>query len=210
MMEGMMKNVCDQFRRLNRRDFLRIGGLSLCGVNFLDVLRAQGRAAIQPAPKAKHLICVWMAGGPPHIDMFDMKPDAPADYRGEFKPIKTNVPGLDVCEVMPHLAKMADKYTIIRSITTDNKPGDHARAPMYWLTGNPRLPSGTDQYPMYGSVISKLRPGPADLPTFATLGKIDHHIGNAIAGSLLGPACSPFIFDPTQAKDDIARMLTPQ
>jgi hypothetical protein len=95
-------------------------------------------------------------------------------------------------------------------VTTNNNPGDHARAPMYWLTGNPRLPSGTDQYPMYGSVVAKLRPGPADLPTFATLGKIDHHIGNAIAGSFLGPAYAPFIFDPTQAKDDLARMLTPQ
>ncbi len=81
---------------------------------------------------------------------------------------------------------------------------------MYWLTGNPRLPTGTDQYPMYGSVVSKLRPGPADLPTFATLGKIDHHIGNAIAGSFLGPAHNPFIFDPTQSKDDLAKMLTPQ
>src|SRR5947208_2877630 len=205
-----MNTVCEQFRRLNRRDFLRIGGLSLCGVSFLDVLRAQGHAAKKPASKAKHLICVWMAGGPPHIDMFDMKPDAPEDYRGEFKSIKTNVPGLDVCELMPNLAKCADKYTIIRSVTTENKPGDHSRAPMYWLTGNPRLPSGTDQYPMYGSVMSKLRPGAADLPAFAVLGKIDHHIGNAIASSFLGPAHNPFIFDPTQSKDDLAKMLTPQ
>jgi hypothetical protein len=205
-----MKTACHTFRRLNRRDFLRIGGMSLCGVHLLDVLRAQAGAAPRPAPKAKHMICVWMAGGPPHIDMFDMKPNAPADYRGEFKPIKTNVPGLDICELMPNLAQRADKYTIIRSVTTENKPGDHSRAPMYWLTGNPRLPSGTAEYPMYGSVVAKLRPGPADLPTFATLGKIDHHIGNVLATSFLGPAHSPFIFDPTQAKDDIARMLTPQ
>lgn len=204
-----MDHTCPSFRRLSRRDFLRIGGASLCGVSLLDVLRAQARPAARAA-KAKHLICVWMAGGPPHIDMFDMKPDAPVDYRGEFRPIKTNVPGLDVCELMPRLARLADRYTVIRSVTTLNRPGDHARAPMYWLTGNPRLPSGTDQYPMYGSVVAKLRPGPADLPTFATLGKIDHHIGNAIAASFLGPAYSPFIFDPTEAKDDIARMLTPQ
>jgi hypothetical protein len=111
---------------------------------------------------------------------------------------------------MPRLAKMADKYCVIRSVTTMNKPGDHARAPMYWLTGNPRLPSGTDEYPMYGSVVSKLRPGPADLPSFAVLNKIDHHINNSIANSFLGPAHAPFIFDPLQQKDDIARMLTPQ
>lgn len=205
-----MTNTCREFRRLNRRDFLRIGGASLCGVNLLDLLRSRGQAAGKPGSRAKQMICVWMAGGPPHIDMFDMKPDAPVDYRGEFKPIRSRVPGLDVCELMPNLAKMADRYTIIRSVTTMNKPGDHSRAPMYWLTGNPRLPSGTPQYPMYGSVVSRLRPGPADLPSFATLGKIDHHIGNAIASSFLGPACNPFIFDPTQSKDDIAKMLTPQ
>ncbi|MEK6236057.1 MAG: DUF1501 domain-containing protein, partial [Planctomycetales bacterium] len=161
-------------------------------------------------PKAKQMIVVWMAGGPPHTDMFDMKPDSPADYRGEFKPIATNLPGLQVGELMPKLAQTADKYTVIRSVTTMNKPGDHSRAPMYWLTGNPRLPSGTATYPMYGSVISKFRPGPEDLPTFSVLGKIDHHIGNSIASSFLGPAHAPFIFDPTESKDAVAKMLSPQ
>ncbi|MGI8978180.1 MAG: DUF1501 domain-containing protein [Pirellulaceae bacterium] len=195
---------------LPRRDFLRIGGASLCGVSLLDVLRAQSQAAGAPAPKAKQIIVCWMAGGPPHTDMFDMKPDSPTDYKGEFKPIKTNVPGLDVCELIPNLAKIADKYTVIRSITTMNQPGDHSRAPMYWLTGNPRLPSGTEKFPMYGSVISKVRPGPPELPSFTVLGKIDHHINNSIAGSYLGPAYSPFIFDPLASKDDIAKMLAPQ
>ncbi|MFN0017770.1 MAG: DUF1501 domain-containing protein [Pirellulaceae bacterium] len=193
-----------------RRDFLRIGGASLCGVGMLDVLRAQSQAAGGPAAKAKQMIVCWMAGGPPHTDMFDMKPDSGTDYKGEFKPIKTNLPGFDVCELMPNLAKIADKYTVIRSITTMNQPGDHSRAPMYWLTGNPRLPSGTEKYPMYGSVISKVHPGPPELPSFTVLGKIDHHINNSIAGSYLGPAYSPFIFDPLASKDDIAKMLAPQ
>jgi len=206
-----MKNTCDQFRRVHRRDFLRIGGLGLCGVTLLDVLRAQASAA--PAArkaKAKHMICVWLGGGPPHTDMFDMKPDAPEDHRGEFKPIKTNVTGINICELMPSLARQAGRYTIIRSVTTMNRPGDHGRAPFYWLTGNPRLPSGTDEYPMYGSAVSKFRPGPADLPTFATLGIIDVHTINAIAPSFLGPAHSPFIFDPVESKDAISKMLTPQ
>jgi hypothetical protein len=205
-----MNITCDAFRRFNRRDFLRIGGASLCGVNLLDLLRARAAASGRPNPRATQMICVWMAGGPPHIDMFDMKPDAPAEYRGEFRPIRSKLPGLDVCELMPCLGRIADKYTILRSVTTLNRPGDHARAPMYWLTGNPRLPSGTPPYPMYGSTVTKLRPGPAELPTFAVLGKIDHHIGNAIASSFLGPAYNPLIFDPNQDKDDIARMLTPQ
>jgi hypothetical protein len=197
-------------RGLNRRDFLRIGGSSLCGVSLLDLVRARAGASGRQPARPRQMICVWMAGGPPHTDMFDMKPDSPVDYRGEFRPIRTNVPGLDVCELMPRLARMADKYTIIRSVTTMNRPGDHSRAPMYWLTGNPRLPSGTPQYPMYGSALARLRPGPDDLPSFAVLGKIDHHINNAIASSFLGPAYSPFIFDPTQARDEMARMLTPQ
>src|SRR5262249_24409832 len=169
----IMNNTCALFRRVHRRDFLRVGGLGLCGVSLVDVLRA-GSAATKPAhqARAKHLICVWLGGGPPHTDMFDMKPSAPAEYRGEFKPIQTRVPGLQVGELMPRLARLADRYTIIHSVRTLNKPGDHARAPYYWLTGNPRLPSGTDEYPMYGSAMSKFRPGPADLPTFATLGII--------------------------------------
>jgi len=197
---------------VNRRDFLRIGGTALCGLGMTDILRARaaGSSNANPAKPAKQMIVVWMAGGPPHTDMFDMKPESPSDYRGEFKPINSNVAGLQVCELMPRLAKLADKYTVIRSVTTDNKPGDHARAPMYWLTGNPRLPSGTAEYPMYGSTVSKLRPGAKDVPSFAVLGKIDHHIGNSIAGSFLGPAYNPFIFDPTDGKDDIAKMLTPQ
>jgi len=205
-----MKNACSTFRQFARRDFLRIGGASLCGVSFLDLLRAQAEATGKPAPKAKQMIVCWMAGGPPHTDMFDMKPDSPSDYKGEFKPIKSNLPGLDVCELMPRLSKMADKYTIIRSITTMNKPGDHSRAPMYWLTGNPRLPSNTAKYPMYGSAISKFGRGAEDLPDFTVLGKIDHHINNSIASSFLGPAFNPFIFDPQQSKDDIAKMLSPQ
>jgi hypothetical protein len=201
--------VCDGFQKHSRRDFLRIGGMSLCGVSVLDVLNAGAASENPRAGKAKSLICCWMGGGPPHTDMFDMKPDAPAEYRGEFRPIKTNVPGLDVCELMPGLARLADKYTVIRSVTTMNKPGDHSQAPFYWLTGNPRLPTGTDEYPMYGSAVSKFRPGPADLPTFATLGIIDVHTINAIGPSFLGPAHAPFILDPTKQGDAISKMLVP-
>src|SRR5262249_4211351 len=203
-------NVCQTFLRHNRRDFLRIGGMSLCGVTLLDLLAAKARADSGPARRARQWIGGGRGGAPPHTDMFDMKPDAPAEYRGEFKPIATNVPGIQVCELMPELARLADKYTIIRSVTTMNKPGDHSQAPFYWLTGNPRLPSGTAEYPMYGSAVSKFRPGAADLPTFVTLGIIDVHTINAIGPSFLGPAHSPFILDPTKSGDAISKMLVPQ
>lgn len=195
----------------SRRDFLRVGGLGLCGVGMLDVLRAQAAPSVEKkATKAKHLIVCWLGGGPPHLDMFDVKPDAPEDYRGPFRPIQTKVNGLQVGELLPRLAARADKYTVIRSVTTLNKPGDHSQAPLYWLTGNPRLTTGSDEYPMYGSVVSKLRPGPSDLPTFATLGLIDIHTHNALAKNFLGPAYSPFIFDPLKDKDAVTRMLSPQ
>jgi hypothetical protein len=195
-------------RRTSRRDFLRVGGLGLCGVGALDVLRA--RAAPGHSPRAKHMIVCWLGGGPPHTDMFDLKPDAPEEYRGLWKPIPTNVVGLQIGELMPQLAKRADKYTVIRSVSTLNKPGDHSQAPLYWLTGNPRLTTGSDEFPTYGSVVSKLRPGPADLPTHAVLGEIDVHTHNALARSFLGPAHAPFVFDPTKDKDAVTRMLTPQ
>jgi len=189
-----------------RRDFLRIGGLGLCGVGALDVLRAHAA----PKAKAKQMIVCWLGGGPPHTDMFDMKPDSAEEYRSIFKPIATNVPGLQVGELLPELAKRADKYTVIRSVSTLNKPGDHSQAPLYWLTGNPRLTTGSDEYPMIGSVVNKLRPGPADLPTFAVLDEIDVHTHNALARNFLGSAHSPFIMQPLKDKDSVTAMLTPQ
>src|ERR1700722_16170666 len=112
-----MKIGCGSFRQVNRRDFLRIGGATLCGVNMLDILRA---AASPARPRPKQMICVWMAGGPPHTDMFDMKPDSPVDFRGEFRPIRSKVPGLDVCELMPRLRGLANKDTIHASAPTTN------------------------------------------------------------------------------------------
>ncbi len=193
----------------SRRDFLRVGGLGLCGVGALDVIRAQAAPAATNA-RAKHMIVCWLGGGPPHTDMFDMKPDSSEEYRGIWKPIQTKLPGLQVGELLPQMAARADKYTVIRSVSTLNKPGDHSQAPLYWLTGNPRLTTGSDEYPMYGSVVNKLRPGPSDLPTFAVLDEIDVHTHNALARNFLGSAHSPFVMQPLKDKDAVTKMLTPQ
>ena len=88
---------------VTRRDFLKIGGLALGGLSLPQLLQAEAQAGVSRSHKA--VIMVFLAGGPPHLDMFDMKPDAPSGIRGEYKPIPTNVPGLDICEYMPRLAR---------------------------------------------------------------------------------------------------------
>src|ERR1041385_6360986 len=108
---GPGSRFCD---RLSRRSFLQIGGLGLGGLALPEILRAQ--AAGDMRSKAKGIIMILLPGGPTHLDSFDLKPDAPAEVRGEFRPIATNVPGIDICELMPRLAAIADKLTLIRSL----------------------------------------------------------------------------------------------
>src|SRR5688572_17473215 len=95
----------------SRRDVLRVGGLALAGLTLADVLRLRGDAA-PSAGRGKSVIMIWLRGGASHIDSYDMKPDAPAEVRGEFKPIPTNVPGIRICEHMPKQAKIMDKLAI--------------------------------------------------------------------------------------------------
>jgi uncharacterized protein (DUF1501 family) len=138
-------------RALLRAGVLGAGGLAL-GLDDLFRLRAWGAAASKPA-KVKNCILVWLAGGPSHIDTFDPKPDAPADVRGEFKPIDTAVPGLRISEVFPKLAKMMDRATLVRGVTSPE--ADHDRAAHHLLTGY--RPSPALVYPSYGSVVAKTR-----------------------------------------------------
>src|SRR3954470_7846481 len=107
---------------VSRRDFLTVGGTLFGGALALpNLLAAEARSGLRTSHRA--VINVFLPGGPPHIDMFDMKPDAPKEVRGEFNPIKTNVPGIEICEHFPLLAKMMDKFAIIRSLVGSS--GDH-------------------------------------------------------------------------------------
>src|SRR5262245_52759198 len=99
---------------VSRRDFLRIGALGLGGLTLADLLRLKAQGAVRSQASHKAVIMVYLPGGPSHIDMYDLKPNAPAEYRGEFSPIRTNVPGVDVCELMPRHATLADKFSIVR------------------------------------------------------------------------------------------------
>src|SRR4051794_21230449 len=108
-------HTCDG---VSRRDFLRIGALCAGGLSLADLLRLRAQGALRPGAANKAVIMVYLPGGPSHIDMYDLKPDAPAEYRGEFRPIRTNAPGLDVCELMPRQATIANKFSIVRGLKT--------------------------------------------------------------------------------------------
>jgi hypothetical protein len=116
---------------LTRREYLWIGGLGLAGLPWADLLRARAHGEAPSSPRA--IIMVYLAGGPSHIDMYDLKPEAPAEYRGSFKPIKTNVPGMDISELMPQQAKIADKFALIRNMRFNCT----FHQPFELLTGNP-------------------------------------------------------------------------
>jgi hypothetical protein len=150
---------------VSRRDVLRLGALALGGLSMPEILQAEARAGI--ASSTKSVIMVFLAGGPPHQDMFDLKMDAPAEIRGEYRPIATNVPGLEICEHMPRLARLMDKLVVIRSMV-----GAHPfHSAGQCLTGYTDTESRTQGgRPSLGSVVSRLQ-GPANpaVPAFVGL-----------------------------------------
>ena len=160
----------------SRREWLRIGGLSTLGLSLPQLLAAkqQPASATAPAPsdlarrltggtfgRAKNVIYLWLQGGPPQHETFDPKPDAPAEIRGPFKPIATNVPGIRFCELLPRTARIADKLAVVRSLQTNDNNHDVSG---YWvLTGYPYGPGSARQikptdWPYFGSLVKMLKP----------------------------------------------------
>src|SRR5436190_5533934 len=145
--------------RLSRRSWLQIGALAMGRLALPDILRAQAQSGT-PRP-IKGVIMVLLPGGPTHLDTLDMKPSAPVEIRGEFRPIATNVPGIDICEHMPRLARLADKLTIIRSLvgfrddhnTHWCSTGWESHPPMDASPSVPGFPPG--DWPSLGSILSK-------------------------------------------------------
>ena len=150
----MNTNQC--YGPISRRSFLTMGTLGVAGLSLGDVLRLRASERQTAAPDTS-VIFIWLAGGPPHMDMYDMKPDAPEEYRGQFRPIRTNVPGMDVCELMPLHAQCADKYTLIRSIT--HNFSDHGGGSKRLMTGRvPRTPTETiNDAPAVTTIVSRMR-----------------------------------------------------
>ncbi|MCA9116408.1 MAG: DUF1501 domain-containing protein [Planctomycetaceae bacterium] len=160
-LNGSSYQLCDG---LNRRSFLKLGGLAMGGISLEQLLRAEAAANMGSSHKA--IIMVFLAGGPPHQDMFDLKMNAPVEIRGEFRPIATRVPGIDICEHMPKIAGMMDRLVPIRSVVGAEGRHDAFQCMHGWPTTN--QPVGG--WPSLGSVISKLQ-GPArkGMPPFVGL-----------------------------------------
>ncbi|HVE39954.1 MAG TPA: DUF1501 domain-containing protein, partial [Planctomycetota bacterium] len=188
--DGSGSRYCDG---VSRRSFLRIGGLGLGGLALPQILAAQGQA---PAPTRsgglghKAVIMVYMPGGPPHQDMYDLKLNAPAEVRGPLRPIASNVDGIQICELMPRLARMMDKLVPIRSIVGAKDRHESFQC----LTGrlNENLPRGG--WPELGAVVSHLQgPTGSTVPPFMALSpRMQHRPYNNGTPGFLGPAHAPF------------------
>jgi len=148
-------------KHYNRREMLKVGALG--GLSLSHYLKLQ--AATKSSSPKRSGIFVFLEGGPSHQDTFDLKPDAPSEYRGEFKPISTSVPGIQICEHLPELAKRMKDYAIIRGLS--HTLADHGIGKKYLLTGN--RPSQTLSYPEYGAVVSKVHPSAFDLPSYVSI-----------------------------------------
>src|SRR5437899_4368484 len=156
---GPRQRFCDG---MSRRNFLKIGAFG-AGVTLAEMLRLRAFADGKTSPKAA--IMIYLPGGPSHMDMYDLKPDAPAEFRGEFKPIKTNVPGIQICEHFPLQARMWDKLAVIRSLVSVEEHSDSLV-----MTGFTENVNRTAHHPSFGAVVSKLRgAGAGDIPPFVSL-----------------------------------------
>ncbi len=162
---GNKQGFCDG---LSRRNFLKIGAFG-AGLTLADMLRLKASANNTPAPGApsrpKSAIMIYLPGGPTHMDMYDLKPDAPSEFRGEFRPIQTNVNGVQICELFPLQARMWDKFAVIRSVVSVDEHSDSLV-----MTGKSQRDNMTANHPSFGSVVSRVRmSNQSPVPSFVSL-----------------------------------------
>ena len=180
---------------ISRRTALQLGVISACGLRLSGYLRAA--ESIRQDATADAVIFVNLAGGVSHLDTLDMKPDGPAETRGEFQPIQTAISGLVACEHLPKVAQVIDQFTLIRGI--HHSAGAHPQGQSWISTGN--RPTPALMYPSYGSVISKELPGARDLPSYVAIPKSEWNAG------YMGAAYAPFKTNtvPTPGKPYVVR-----
>ncbi len=204
-------------RPMSRRDGLRLGVGGLAGGSFLELCRlvqsagaSENSAHSVPRKTPSNCILIWMDGGPSHFETFDPKPEAPSEIRGEFSPISTNVPGISISEHLPQLAKIADKYAILRSVC--HNQGNHGAGNHYMMTGAPpRIPVGCGAFvsfhPSMGAVSSHERFAPHGLPGYFALAGMTRSGGP----HFLGAKYAPFVVtdDPNGANFRVRDLAIP-
>ena len=176
---GHDTRLCDQ---ITRREILRVGGLSVLGLNLPQFLAGRQSAAAEPQSatgvrkgSAKSCIVLFLMGGPPQHSTWDPKPDAPAEVRGEIKPIATVLPGINISELMPRTALVADRFSIIRSVSSGDNA--HSSSGYYMITGQPHAPMNSENanpgppndYPSLGAIVRRMEPTTTGLPQAVTL-----------------------------------------
>jgi uncharacterized protein DUF1501 len=200
---------CDGLRR---RDFLHAGSLSMLGLGLAQFLGLKALGAVDKEKKDVNCIMLMLVGGPSQLDTWDMKPDAPIEIRGPYKPIKTNVPGIEISENFPRMARHADKYALIRGMY-HTAAAVHDTGHQMMQTG--RLFQGGIEYPHMGCVLSKMKGPKGDVPSHVLL---PHPIGNTggnmphgQTAGFLGKAYDPFVLnaDPSEPNFKVPDMLPP-
>jgi hypothetical protein len=216
--------ACSSFHQasaLTRRHVLKIGGLGMLGLTLNKLWAAEEKSPKPkikaPPARAKSVIFLYQFGGPSHIDMFDMKPDAPEGIRSPHKPIASNADGIQVSERLPRVAKIMDKVTLIRSMHHTMK--NHNSASYYALSGHEpplddiRLKDTLNLFPAYGSVVSRLAPSEGEMPTFVSYPYVirDGSVTPGQHASFLGKVHDPFLFtqDPSSANFGLPELSLP-
>ncbi len=189
--------VVKNCQRVTRRELLQVGGLSLLGVSLTDLLKSEASSVDAPRSSRRRetsCIFIFLEGGPSQFETFDPKPNAPMDIRGPYGNVATNVPGTQICELLPMMAERMDRCALIRSLT--GFTGQH--------TARPALTGAFDSLTTYGAVITRIKGAIGDMPPYIHLGgRIFNTPG--IGGGVLGSAC-----DPVEIRDPFGRQVNLQ
>jgi hypothetical protein len=174
---------------LSRRSFLQIGTLGIAGLTLPQLLRAEASAGTRSSSKS--VILIYLVGGPPHQDMFDLKPQAPKEIAGPWRPIATKVPGVQICEAFPRLARIMDKLVVVRSLVGNQSDHD---AIQVFNGHHPRKPTPSGGWPQLGSVVAKVQGAvdPAIPPFLSLCYTCTHGPYNEPGPGFLGPSLAPF------------------
>jgi len=197
---------------LKRRELLQLGALSAIGLSLPQLLAAEERVARKPGHEKRSAIMIFNLGAPSHVDLWDMKPDAPREIRGPFKPIKTKSEDLDISEILPMHAKIGDKFSLVRSV---HHGGAAVHDAGWQIMQTGRRFSGGIQTPHAGAVASHLLGRKTDLPPFVVLpelmGRGGGNMPNGQAGGFLGKAHDPFVLnaDPSTKNFKVPDLLPP-